>query len=230
MKSKWVILSSLLIVLLAVFLKVIEVPLNVTKTDVFYIHKILSRSYPKQSDIQSFEEELSLIQRVMKDTLKVISRGKEIPEGHPREVKDFYAHGSNAAHDISRVVEQIFRHLGFKVRHATLYPLNGKGRLRTLLTPDTPAHATTEILTQRGWMIVDPLTSHLALDWNRKPISLARALKEVSSPPFKEKNFGSYSQNFTYVYGLYSRSGKFYTPFWCTPNINWREFWDNFRA
>lgn len=224
-------LLILTILCLGTYLKLTEVSLEVTKTDAFYIDRILSKKYPHHSEIGSFSEELEVIQSVVKDVHQNITPGKKgITYGKPREPKDLYTRGYGACFDLSRTIEKTLRSLGFTIRHVATYKLENRGVLRTLLTPGIPSHSTSEILTKEGWMILDPHTTELALDWNGKPISIERAAREPENAIFKSphRRLHYYQSPFTYLYGLYSRHGKFYSPYTFIPDVNYGEMLRNF--
>src|SRR3546814_13565188 len=73
-----------------------------------------------------------------------------------REPKDLYAGQSGECYDRSRSIEKLLRLAGFEARHVSVYSVtDGSSVLGVLLTPGTSSHAVSEVLTQRGWMLVD---------------------------------------------------------------------------
>ena len=103
--------------------------------------------------------------------------------------------------------------------------------MRALLTPGDPSHAVSEVLTRRGWLVVDSNTRWLALDRSSAPVSIAavrasaagRAPIAWRQPP----PFAIYRHPFVFVYGLYSRHGEFYPPYDFVPDVNYAELMHN---
>jgi len=102
--------------------------------------------------------------------------------------------------------------------------------LRSLTTKDTISHALTEVETRRGWMIVDSKTRWAGLTSDGKPLDLA----SVRQDPHRKWNSAVkdplpeiYGAPFTWIYGLYSRHGRFYPPYDPVPDVNWSEFAQN---
>ena len=232
MKNKKTLSLLALLISFCFYLKIIEVPLAVTETDTVYIQKILAKDFPLQSSLHSFQEECALIESVLKGIHKTIAPyGQAIPYGQPREPKDVYINKGGSCYDMSRLVEKVFRSLGFKVRHVATYRLNGMNKMSALFKSGTISHSTSEILTRKGWMLLDPQTSTLALDPEGNPISIEKIVKEktvVFPAGTSDQRFDYYQAPLIAVYGLYSRHGKFYPPFNFIPNINWSEFFENF--
>jgi hypothetical protein len=71
------------------------------------------------------------------------------------------------------------------------------------------------------------------LDAQQQPISMMEIKKDALKHQIEwDDRYYShmheiYKQPLTFVYGLYSRHGKFYPPFNFVPDINWPEFVGN---
>ena len=102
--------------------------------------------------------------------------------------------------------------------------------LGALATPDTLSHALTEVRTRRGWMIVDSKTRWAGLTADGRPIDL-REVREKADQRWSEAVRAPlpeiYGAPFTWVYGLYSRHGRFYPPYNPIPDVNWAELAQN---
>ena len=102
--------------------------------------------------------------------------------------------------------------------------------LRSLATPDIVSHALTEVKTSRGWMIVDSKVRWAGLTADGKPLDL-EAIRQSPSQKWNSAVKAPlpeiYGNPFTWVYGLYSRHGRFYPPYDPVPDVNWTELAQN---
>ena len=102
--------------------------------------------------------------------------------------------------------------------------------LRALATPNTISHALTEVKTRRGWMIVNSKTRWAGLTADGQPLDLGEVRNKADqkwSGVVKASIPEIYGAPFTYVYGLYSRHGRFYPPYNSFPDVNWAELAQN---
>ncbi len=131
------------------------------------------------------------------------------------------------------MIEKILRHFGFETRHVSIYSKEESDwAIVSILTPGVSSHAVTEVLTKKGRLLVDSNAPWISVDTDRQPIPVdtiqsisedKRSINWPKKPPSK-----LYLNPFTFVYGLYSRHGKFYPPYNFIPDINYREFIQNF--
>ena len=196
-----------------------DVPTAPTPEDARAIRQLL----PNEKRLTgSFEEEVALILRVQDRVLTASPEERGIDLDQSRELQDLIRARHGACFDRSRAIETVLRSYGFRTRHAAMYSTVETGSaLRALTTPDTISHALTEVQTSRGWMIVDSKTRWAGLTgiranpkrkWNSK---VPGTLPEIYDAPF------------TWVYGLYSRHGRFYPPYNALPDVNWSELAEN---
>lgn len=208
---------------------------SITAEDRVYIDKILEEGGVKPvSRQQSYSDEEEYIKAVQRAVQSLAGKGECSPPGSTREPKDLYIRRRGESYDRSRVIEKMLRSAGFKTRHIMLFSTSEAGsRLKALITPGFMSHSITEVLTRRGWLVVDPDEQWISVSRSGEPMPL-RAVQsdldkrvilwgetEGATMPFW------YRQHFTYVYGLYSRHGKFYPPYNFVPDINWSEFFYN---
>lgn len=192
-----------------------------------YIEKILRKEGVKAFPT-TFDDEIKLIKSIQNHIIKNIDESRPIPQNASREPKDILKLGYGQCHDKSRVIEMALTYCGFKVRHAAIYELQNNSVFKTLIQPQVSSHAVTEVLTSKGWLLVDPNNLGISLDSSGNPLTLHK-IKQQLEKGFPEPNqHPIFYRPFTYVYGLYSRHGKFYPPYIHFPNINWRQFLDNF--
>ena len=205
-----------------------DVPASPTEQDARAIRQLLPNERRRAG---GFEEEVALILRVQDRVLAVSPEERGIGLNQPRELQDLIRARHGACFDRSRAIETILRSYGFQTRHAAMYSTVETGSaLRALTTPDTISHALTEVKTSRGWMIVDSKTRWAALTSGGQPLDL-EAIRANPKREWSSKVRGSlpeiYGAPFTWVYGLYSRHGRFYPPYNAVPDVNWSELAQN---
>jgi len=181
----------------------------------------------------SYYAELKLISDIQRSVLRIAPGNEPLPHDQRRELKDLYLAKAGLCYDRSRVIEKVLRYAGFKTRHIAMYSTTETGSaIRALLVPGGDSHAITEVLTSKGWLIVDSNAPWLSIDSNNRPVSSKQLQSQIRSsspmswrtpPPTK-----IYSRPFIVVYGLYSRHGGFYPPYNFIPDINYPEFAENF--
>lgn len=175
----------------------------------------------------AFEAELATIRTVQQAVLTVAPVNEGIPFDYPREPKDILEQGRGLCYDRSRAIEKILRTMGFTVRHVSIYSVVNGSKLKSLLTPNTPSHAVSEVLTSKGWLVVDSNSPWLSVDVQGVPVSLAMirhsALMEQPIDWATHPPSTIYTQPFVFVCGLYSRHGRFYPPYSRWPDLNYQE-------
>ena len=181
----------------------------------------------------AYVDELSFIQGAQKAVLHRAPGNEPVPMYHPREPKDVYLFRSGLCYDRSRVMEKILKSRGFATRHVSVYA-SGKCVLASLILPKTASHAVLEVCTRKGWLVVDSNRPWVSTDKNGNPVSMARMKQDAGKARIPWLNQGAvhsdpiFQEPFVYIYGLYSRHGKFYPPYTPFPDICWQEFADNF--
>ncbi len=220
--------SSLLILPVLVLLTVAihNVPKKVNVEDIEYISKYLEPVGVEKSPVNySAKEEIAVIKKIQESVLKISPAGKGIPQGSERRPKDLFTHGEGLCYDRSFTLELIFQSLGFDTRHVSLFEDNLQfSTLKELSSKGTLSHAATEVKTKNGWLIVDSSYPWLALDKDGIPYSMKKIEARNYSinweviPPLK-----FYKSSSHFIYGLYSRHGKFYKPYNFIPDYNLKE-------
>ena len=205
-----------------------DVPTAPTPEDARAIRQLL----PNEKRLAgSFEEEVALILRVQDRVLTASPEERGIDLDQSRELQDLIRARHGACFDRSRAIETVLRSYGFRTRHAAMYSTVETGSaLRALTTPDTISHALNEVQTSRGWMIVDSKTRWAGLTSDGQPLDLA-GIRANPKRKWNSKVPGTlpeiYDAPFTWVYGLYSRHGRFYPPYNALPDVNWSELAEN---
>lgn len=234
MKSKKVIIIYVL-VLIIIILKVHEVDNSLTEEDKKYISLIIQESI---SENKSYEEEIKLIESIQRKVRtaakygEVCNNDKGIDLGNYREPKDIYQYSTELCFDISRTLEKALRYHSFETRHISLYSMrNTNSKVKSLFTPGVASHAFLEVFTKKGWLVVDSTDNWLSINDKGMPVSLNQMQTHIDKGEkitWQNKNINAiFNTPFIYVYGLYSRHGKFYPPFNSIPDIEYREFMYN---
>jgi hypothetical protein len=212
----------------AIVLAVHNVPLTPTPADAAALRKLIPEAHARPSD---FQQQIALILNVQDRVLSAAPEQDGIPLDQPRELGDLLRARHGACFDRSRAIETALRAYGFETRHAAIYSTaETKSALRSLATRDNLSHAITEVRTERGWMIVHSNTRWAGLTADGKPADLAAvraAPRQKWSPLVRSPLPDIYRRPFTWVYGLYSRHGRFYAPYDPIPDVNWGELAQN---
>lgn len=235
-KNKFTILIALLIFIVG-FLNYSSVNNEITSEDKLYINKILEDYNIKKYSGVNYKDEIEFIENVLNATFQCAPSGVGLPLNSLREPKNIYLAKRGACFDKSRVMEKIFRDNGFKTRHVSSYLNKNDSKLKTLLTPGIESHAATEVLTQKGWVVLGTYEKWISIDKNNKVHSSENIRLDVNKNikwkyPMGEssKYYYAFKENkMIIIYGLYSRHGKFYPPYNFVPDIEYREFLYNFK-
>jgi len=198
---------------------------KITPEDELALKKITSTLENRSKD--GFLEQISLIRDIQDAVLDVSPRLKKIPLGQSREPADLLKAGHGQCSDRGRTIEKALRMYGFTVRFVSVF-----SRDKTFTPPETMAidsgtdlrsHALVEVLTDKGWLFVDTNERWIALDIDDNPVSLETWDNITNKDTFRwsQDNIGDIywllRRDFSIVYGLYARHGRFYPPF--TPYI-----------
>jgi hypothetical protein len=198
-----------------------------------YIPKYLIGINPL-SEKRTYKEELDFIIKVQRSVLDVAPQPyKGLPLNSKREPRELFEAKTGLCFDRSRVIEKILIFSNFETRHVSIYSTKETGSsLKSLIKPGNRSHAVTEVLTKRGWLVVDSNAAWVSLNAKREPLSIEKIKSSTEGsfviqwevvPPDS-----IYEAPFTYVYGLYSRHGRFYPPYNFIPDVNYSEFIQNF--
>ena len=239
MRSRKIFLSLFILlafILVILFLIHSQVDNSLTEEDYVYIKKFLKEHnvQPFQTDL-GYTEEIRYIIAIQQAVLKRTPLENVINHYTEREPKDVYLAQAGACYDRSRVIEKILKTAGFLTRHISVYSLAKTGStLKTLFLPGIQSHAVTEVKTEKGWLVVGSNNPWIGLDQENNPVSISAIQDSLGNEAIRwregllSKMHPIFKKPFTFVYGLYSRHGKFYPPYNDIPDINYLEFAHNF--
>jgi transglutaminase-like putative cysteine protease len=233
--------SLLALTITAIFLWVHNVPTTPDATDKREIEALLIQAGAPEllagkAGAPTYEEQISQIRKVQSIILEAAPENNGIPRKETREPADLIAANAGLCYDRSRTIEKTLRLMGYEARHISIYKIADNSVLKTLLTPMASSHAITEVLTDKGWLVVDSNRRWISTDKNGKPVSIKhmRQIAQSSTEDFwlpenaDEQRPKIYDSPFIALLGLYSRHGEFYPPMTPMPDINWAEFLQNF--
>ncbi len=215
-----------------------DVPTVVTAEDRSYAERMLLEAgytgaaalVPAPSD---FESQVRTIAAVQDAVLKATPKNTGIALDRGRELKDLYELRQGLCFDRSRAMEKILSSLGYATRHASIYSTAERSGVLALLTPENPSHAVTEVLTAKGWMVIESNFRWIGLDADRNPVSLAglKRMADRAGPWASDSGRpinGIFLGSFVFVRGLYSRHGRFFPPYTPIPDVSLAGLLENF--
>lgn len=204
---------------------------SLSDEDRLYIPKYLSGIEPLPAN-PAYKDELAFIVAVQRSVLDVAPVNEGLPYDQLREPKELYEAKIGLCFDRSRAIEKILQYSGFETRHIFILSTQETGSaLQSLVTSNVPSHAVTEVRTSKGWLVVDSNDPWVSVDKEDQPVSMQSIQDSVESAKpvaWKRKPpIPLYSKPFTFIYGLYSRHGRFYPPYNFIPDIQYGEFVQN---
>jgi len=182
---------------------------------------------------RSFSAEIVAIEKIQRAVLDAAPGNVGIPYDHSREPKELLEARSGLCFDRSRAIEKALRYVGFQARHVAIYSTKETGSaLKSLALEGTPSHAVSEVLTSRGWLVVDSNAPWLSIDIEGRPVSIRAMASAARRGALVEYGLpiptSIYREPFVAVFGLYARHGRFYPPYDFIPDVNYGEFAQNF--
>lgn len=206
-----------------------RVPLRVSTTDRTAIEAVVGPETVR-TDLKNapFDAQIDYVRLVQKRLQDSIVLDHEIPMAREREPMDLVERGAGLCFDRSRFLEKTFRLAGLRTRHVAVYPTARNQGVGYMLQGGIPSHATLEIKTARGWMIVDSNVPWMARSADGDPLSFQDISDTTDwlKPPILGYDY-YYNDEAVYIYGLYSRHGLFYPPFNRLPDVNFSELLHN---
>ena len=125
------------------------------------------------------------------------------------EPSDFLRRNYGCCFDRARFIEKASGYFGFETRRVFLIqPYEGLSVFNYLPLRQM-SHATSEILTSRGWLGVDSNEPFILLSERGTPTTYKNAINNIDA--FRQmtpRNF--YTEELDVIYGLYSRHGNFH--------------------
>ncbi len=211
--SKKVIFFSVLFLGVIYFLFALQVDNNITESDRIAIETLDVEDVCNHTN-ETFSREIDCISKIQ-SAVQSIGKKKCAGKLDIIEPSEFIKRGYGCCFDRSRFIEKAANYYGFKTRHVFLIKPTLDLSLTNILPLGQESHATSEVLTSKGWLGVDPNESFTLLDEQQVPHTYETYLK---SPYLKSiLNLRStiapvdfYMGSLDIIYGLYSRHGFFH--------------------
>lgn len=208
-------------------------PKSLSHTDKSTFNQLLSRNGTSEREVfrdptASFSEEIDRIKLLQGFIQAAVPVDVGIPKGRSRQPCDVIALGSGLCYDYAYTLAKLYRYLGWKTRHIALYQ-NDPDRYNALELFDRQikSHASLEVKTQRGWLIVDPDKLWIGLATDSLPHGYFEVQNQSTPINWLEPPPTSLAWHLSeppiVVYGLYSRHGRFFPPYNFVPDVNWGE-------
>jgi hypothetical protein len=183
---------------------------------------------------QSFESEIAFIRSVQDSIVSGIQHS-EIQQNRFGDVRYYYENRSGFCYDRMILLEKIFLYFGFDIRHVFVYyPENNataeEPRFSALFKKGTGSHALSEVKTRKGWMVLGSNADWIGLDLTDQPFTIKGLQNQLyktgevplKRPPLYGICFWKSQPRFRYLYGVYSRHGRFFPPNTGIPDYNLR--------
>ncbi len=201
---------------------------TLTESDLKAIAKL--GPLPQCQHIDTFEADVNCAKAVQQAirTLLPVNRCPKIDFSLRVEPEYFIARGYGCCYSRARFTEKALNHYGLKTRHVAIHAKGPFGIPGTFV-PDTASHATTEVLTQRGWMGVDSNEPFILLTRSGQPVTFKNYKEHLDELQQAPQPADFYQYDLSVVYGLYSRHGMFHGLPLPSPEFNIFELTYNIR-
>ena len=125
------------------------------------------------------------------------------------EPPEFLRRGYGCCFDRARLIEKAARYYGYATRHVFLIQTTKAGFLSNFLPLGQGSHATSEVLTSKGWLGIDSNEPFILMAKDGSPYTYRDAIDNLNEfPTMAPQSF--YSKSIDVIYGLYSRHGNFH--------------------
>ena len=226
-------LKKIIILLSALLLGLVylhNVPKKVSQKDKQALAEIFKTPVVVAEDL-SFDEQIAYIDLLVNELHDNFALLSPIAYHEKREPIDLLANGGGFCYDFSRSIEKQLIFSGFETRHVAVY-LRKDNFWSTISSKGVYSHALSEVYTKKGWLIVDSNEPFYAQTVNGEVYSFEALKKSETLPKWKLQIHPElapfYTPQIEFVYGLYSRHGRFYPPYNFIPDYNFSELFYNF--
>ena len=189
------------------------------KPDVEDIHNFDLLGIPKLHENYSYLDEINTIKRIQSIIINKIPNEDNIPDGNKRQIGDLILANGGLCFDRSRAIDQALLYSGFTSRHIYILYKDGDDLLHAILKKGQRSHAATEVLTSKGWLLVDSNSKWISLAKNNEPIP-ADMVQSTNPFEFESQPPHYMLEDFWVIPGLYTRGGNKYPPFIKYPELN----------
>lgn len=176
------------------------------------------------ANISGFERQLDCARYVQSAVQAIVPDMRCAENGERIEPMDFIERGYGCCFDRARFMAKALKYYGLQTRRVSLHDKSNYGLL-AYAVPGIRSHASTEVLTDKGWMGVDSNEPFILLTRSGTPLSYSQ-LRDVPPDQLLQSPAPAdlYSRPLMATYGLYSRHGGFHGPDLPAPEIHYRDF------
>ena len=167
---------------------------------------------PTQKPIE-YKDQINLIKDLQSRVIDKFPIGEGIEIFNEREPSNLNFTRRGLCFDRSRYLDKLYKFYGFNSRHVFLLYKENNNFISTFVTKGSPSHAATQVLTVKGYVLVDSNFKEVLLNGNGEPIILTDLAKGGA-------NIIGYNKSFWPIIGLYSRNGNLYKPYLPVPDVN----------
>ena len=220
MKKRIFISGILSLLIIAYVFYAGHVSKQLTKDDVYAIEKLTVSSQCLKTT--SFENEINCIRAVQAAIKTLVPNMKCAEKRTTIEPLEFVNRGYGCCFDRARFTEKALAYYGFNTRHVAIYDRSQYGWFG-LLVPGISSHATTEVLTKKGWMGVDSNEPFILLTNNDEVLTYKNFKPSINDLTSNVEPKEFYEKDVFVIYGLFSRHGMFHGLNLPSPEFNFRE-------
>ncbi len=183
-----------------------------------------------------FNSQVAAIRKIQQAVLDTAPNETKIPPNQSREPADLLRLGHGQCSDRARAMDKALRYLGYQSRFVSVFAADKVAMpVLAVITNNRDkvrSHALVEVMTKKGWLLVDTIPPFVAVtkDGNAVSVTAMRDLAAKNQLPAWQENapYPLLTRKFLPVYGLYARHGGFYPPYDAIPDVNWTELKANF--
>jgi hypothetical protein len=161
-----------------------------------------------RDSVGTFDKEIACLSAIQ-SRVQSIGTPKCPGKGALIEPAELLRRNYGCCFDRARFIEKAARAFGYETRHLFLIDSAGRPFLTNLLPLGQESHATSEVLTSRGWLGVDSTEPFILVDTSAEPYTYGEAM-EIAAFKDAMRPSGFYSRQPHIVFGLYSRHGYFH--------------------
>lgn len=198
---------------------------SITAADVDAIEKLSVQTSCAQ--VSSFPDEIACVKAIQLSIRALIPNNRCAGRGTTIEPLDFITRSFGCCYDRARFTEKALIYYGFETRHVAIYDVSKHGLLGFFI-PGISSHATSEVLTTKGWMGVDSNEPFILLTKNKEVLTFRNFKKHADDLDDIVAPQSFYANDLMIIYGLFSRHGMFHGLNLPAPEFNFRELRHNF--
>lgn len=152
----------------------------------------------------------------------LVGNNYPIPPDSVGSVEYYYKKGQGACYDRAILMEKVFSEAGFKTRHVYVYFRRDSSTTSSfdIFKKRVFFHAVLEAQTKKGWMVLDTSRPWIGVNEQGAILNMTQTrekLKQLNAGSVAGQygllsSLGGIPGNWKFVYGLYSRNGRFLEP------------------